>query len=560
MKKQISRRDFLRVSAVVGAGGFLAACGQPTASPAPVTTEPPVQEKATEVPKPASEMVMRLVHSTFDMDWSPMRGGGHFSRLYSLWWAAPLYFDSKGELKPFVFKEWSANSDHTAWTFKIDPKAVFSDGSPITAEDVKGTWELSARPATKHQRVTLFIGGVKGIEPVLAGTANEISGLVVKDPQTLEVTLNASDPVFHMKIATALIAPVKISQARGADGEEIVEWWHPKNGVAVSGPFMPESMDLDKGDLVFVRNPNFFGPTPKIDKILIRSVDNYQTMTTMLQNKEVDCSTYIATPTLVDDLGADFVAGAMIPKGQHFWIDANKEPTNDINVRKALVMSIDRKEMFNVSFPKGPGEPSTQVLNAVAGVDPNYEDFPFDPEGAKKALAESSYGSAATLPKIMLVGISFPAAETAAQYIAEQWRSVLGITQVEFKPQYDDYSGPDQERIQFFRDDVAVRFPDAASYLQGAIHSASGNAQSKMGGYKNPEVDRLLDEAAMKGTDDPDRDKLAQQAQRLFRDDWMWLPWYYENMPKWAHTWVKGWDKNADWQVAEPWNATVEPQ
>ncbi len=81
----------------------------------------------------------------------------------------------------------------------------------------------------------------------------------------------------------------------------------------------------------------------------------------------------------------------------------------------------------------------------------------------------------------LFVGISSPANEAAAQYIAEQWRQNLGITAVDMKPQQDQYAGPDQNAVQIFRDDVGTRVPDAASYLAGSIASTSGNATGKMG-------------------------------------------------------------------------------
>ena len=387
----------------------------------------------------------------------------------------------------------------------------------------------------------------------------EMTGLVVKDPQTLEVNLVAPDPIFNQKLATNLIAPVKISQAKGADGEEILEWWLPENGVVTSGPFMPESMDLDMGEIVLVRNPNFFGPSPKIDKIIITSVEDSQTAITMFQNGEADVHTYIETPTLVADLGLPFVDGPEMPKAQQFWFNVNVEPTNDINVRKALIMAINGEDLIKASHPDGPDKLSTQILNAVPGADdPEYTPFPYDPEGAKAALAASSYGSAENLPKIMMVGISYPAAEVGAQYIAEQWRQVLGIQTVDMKPQFDDYSGPDKEKIQISRDDVGTRVPDIVSYLLGSIHSASGNAQSKMGGYANPEIDRLIDEAGVKGIEDPDRIRLAQEANRLFREDWAFIPWAITPTSAFAMPWVKGAERNIDWQIAEPWNMYIE--
>lgn len=517
------------------------------------------------VEKPAEptkvEQTLRIIHPAFDQNWSPMLGQGHVSRLYSLWWAPPMYFDANGEIHPMVFTEWSSNKDFTQWTFKIDPKAVFSDGSPITAQDVKGTWDLEAHPATGHARIDLSMAGVVGFKAVVKGEAKEMTGLVAKDAQTVEVNLSAPDPIFYQKVASNLIAPVKISQAKGADGEQKLEWWRPENGVVVSGPFMPEKMDLDNGVITFVRNPKWFGPTPKLDKIVVTSVEDNQTAITMLENGEADVHTYIETPTLVKDLGVDFVAGPDMPKAQHFWFNVNAEPTNDINVRKALIMAINPQDLIKASHPDGPDHLAIGIPNAVPGADdPEYLPYKYDPEGAKAALAASKYGGPEKLPKLMMVGISYPAAEAAAQYIAEQWRQVLGIQTVEMKPQFDDYSGPDKANIQIYRDDVGTRVPDIVSYLQGSIYSTSGNAINKMGGYKNAEVDRLLDEASVKGVDDPDRIKLAQQANRLFREDYAFIPWDITPTSAFAMPWVKNAGRNIDWQIFEPWNVSIEKQ
>jgi len=260
-----------------------------------------------------------------------------------------------------------------------------------------------------------------------------MSGIVVKDATTVVVTLSAPDPIFDQKIATALIPPVKISQARDANGEQKADWWHPKNKVAVSGPFMPQSMDLDQGIVTLVPNPKFFGPAPKLSKIVISSVSDASTATLMLKTGKMDVHTELITPTLIDDLGADFVSGPPLAKGQQFWFDAKKPPMDDINVRKALIMSINPVDMAKAAYPQGPYTPATQILNKVAGVDPAFQAYPYDPEGAKKALAASKYKEGRLLPKIMFVGISTPTHEAAAQYMAEQWRKVLGIQGVEMK-------------------------------------------------------------------------------------------------------------------------------
>ncbi|ODN71023.1 ABC transporter substrate-binding protein [Methylobrevis pamukkalensis] len=502
----------------------------------------------------AAEQVLKIAHPVFDMDWSPLRGGGAHQRQTSLWWASPMYFDADNQIHPYVFTAWTPSEDLKVWTFAIDPKAVFSDGSKITAADVKGSFELAAMPSTKHQRVNQVLAGVVGYDEVTAGSAKEMPGIVADGEETVVITLTQPDPIFFMRLANHLVPIVKPSEARDENGEEVIDWWSPDLGGVSSGPFKLVELDLDGGRLAFEPNENFFGPKPKLARIEIQTVEDAVTATALLKKGEFAAHTELVTSTIAQDLGPDFAKGPIIPTSQHFWLDSSKKPMDDPKVRQALIMAVDRDGLMKASFPDGPHVKADQILNSVPGVDESFEPYPFDPEAAWKLLAESSYGGPERLPKLMMVGISSPAIEAAAQYIAEQWRQNLGITAVEMKPQQDGYSGPDQANVQIFRDDVGTRVPDAVTYLWGAIYSGSSNAKNKLGGYRNEEIDALLIEASAKAADDPERIALAQKAQRLFREDWNFIPWYDQAMSRWANANVKGMDKNLDWQVVEPWN------
>lgn len=501
----------------------------------------------------ASEQVLKIAHVAFEQEWSPLRGGGWYAAWNSLWWASPLRFDAAGKLHPYVFSAWEANVDKTVWRFTIDPVAVFSDGSPITAADIKGGWELNTHPATRNQRVNQFLSSVQGYEPLSQGEGTELAGVAIVDDRTLEVTLTSSDPLFDQKLATHLLPVIKIAQARGEDGLEVQDWWDVRNGVVTSGPFQPESFDLNGGLVEFVPNERFFGLAPKLTRITVQTVEDPVLTTALLQSGEVHAATVLRTPTLVTDLGESFAAGPDAPVGNHFWLNVNREPTNDPKVREALITAIDREALIRVSYPVGPAKKIDQVLTGVPGVDETFSGYAFDPERARALLAESSYGGPERLPKLGMVGVSTPVDQLAAQFIAEQWREHLGIQSVEMKPQYNSYSGADQRFIQFFRDDVSSRVPDAVALLRTAIHSISSNAQMKLGGYANVEVDRLLDEATVKPLDDPDRIRLAQEAQRLFREDFAFIPWVGNVTSKLAIERVQGFERNLDNQIVEPW-------
>lgn len=506
----------------------------------------------------AGEQVLMVAHPLFDQDWSPLRGGGTPFRWNSLWWASAAYFDADNKLHPYVFASWQGSADAKTWTFKLDPKAVFSDGSPITAADVKGSWEVAAMPAAKSARVAQVLSGVVGYADLSVGKGSTLAGVTAPDAGTVVVALEASDPVFFERVANHIVPITKASAVRGSDGNEIQDWFTPGKNAVYSGPFKLTSIDIDQGVLTFEPNEHFFGPKPKLTRVEIHTVEDPVTATALIKSGKYNAHSELTTSTIVQDLGKEFAAGPIIPTSQHFWFNQSRKPFDDPKVRQALILAIDRDGMFKASYPDGPHVKTDQILNSVPGADNSgFTPYPYDPAAAKKLLAESSYGGPERLPKIMMAGISGPAIEAAAQFIAEQWRQNLGITAVDMKPQEDNYSGPDQGSVQVFRNDVGTRVPDAISYLAGCIASDASTAKKEMGGYKNATVDAKLAEGATKAVDDPARVKLAQEAQQAFHDDYMFIPWYAQAMSRWATVAVKNIDKNLDWQVISPWDVSI---
>jgi len=506
----------------------------------------------------ADKQVLMVAHPLFDQDWSPLRGGGTPFRWNSLWWASAAYFDADNKIHPYVFASWSGSADAKTWTFKLDPKAVFSDGSKITAADVKGSWEVAVMPTSKSARASQVLSGVTGYNDLSTGTGTTLAGVTTPDDGTVVVALTGPDPIFFERVANHIIPITKASQSRGSDGNEVQDWFTPDKGAVYSGPFKLTSINLDQGVLIFEPNEKFFGPKPKLTRVEIHTVEDPVTATALIKSGEYNAHSELTTSTIIQDLGKEFAEGPIIPTSQHFWFNQSRKPFDDPKVRQALILAVDRDGLIKASYPDGPHIKTDQILNSVPGAENSgFTPYPYDPAAAKKLLAESSYGGPERLPKINMVGISGPAIAAAAQYIAEQWRQNLGITAVDMKPQEDNYAGPDQDSVQVFRNDVGTRVPDAASYLASCIASTASTAKKEMGGYKNDAVDQKLADALNKAIDDPDRIKLAQEAQQAFGKDYMFIPWYAQAMSRWATVAVKNIDKNLDWQVVAPWDVTI---
>ena len=181
--------------------------------------------------------------------------GGRSQQWKTLYVTPLMYFDIDQNLKPAVFDTWESNEDNTEWTFTIDPRAQWSDGSPITATDVKKTWELMANPLSVADRSIQYIGNVVGFAEVRAGDAEEIPGVEAVDDSTVHVTLTQSDAIFHWRIATSHMGPIKMD---GITIDDMDTLWKLESEPATSGPYMLSEFDADLGTAAFVPNPNWW--------------------------------------------------------------------------------------------------------------------------------------------------------------------------------------------------------------------------------------------------------------------------------------------------------------
>jgi peptide/nickel transport system substrate-binding protein len=475
----------------------------------------------------------------------------------------PLYFDVDLNLKPGTFESWESNDDATVWTFKIDPRAVWSDGTPITATDFKLSWEAQTDPDTSYTgRIKGYLGNVEGFWTAReAGGHADVSGLKVLDDRTLQATLETPDPAFHWRIATTHMNAVKGEHywEYGSDGW--AEFWLPEANPVYSGPFILTQYDPDLQTATLEPNPHWWmDEGPYLDKITFIFVTDQQTMAAMLLNDQADATLAKLGPEMADRL-PDMFRPIKSFGFNTFWLDQAVEPTNDKNVRKALALSVDWDAVFEATFLMGTGQPTKQIIDPdLPCKDEDASWYEYDPEAARAALAASSYGSAENLPKLRITPRGSDVYNNRALEAAmEYWRDNLGITNIEFRQKPDEFGEENIDLINLSRDDVVIRFPDSAFYMWTAAHSAGGVASGGLlGGYVNPEIDAYLDEALTLSPDDPRRCELSLAAQELFMNDYLALTFGKKIMSLNARDYVKNYFKGPDVGVIEPWKIKLE--
>jgi peptide/nickel transport system substrate-binding protein len=456
-----------------------------------------------------------------------------------------LVRDDQHQLHPGLLESYEANADFTQYTLKVDPRAVWSDGTPLTAREIKLGWEANLAPVPEGVTLTKYTNFIMtGMDPIegaaalAAGEIQELSSVQVVDDQTLTVQLSRSDPIFPQRLALPNMSVMRVDQ--WAEDPFIFE----KPEVIVSGPFKIAKYDKQANDYVLEPNPNWWGKKPTIARIEFKAKVDESTEYALWQNDQIDVGFW--TGDVLKQLfatDADKISPLPYPGiGLGVLFNTTKEPLSDINMRKALAHGAD----YN-AIVAAVAESQAPALGIIPPELPCFVDrestYPFDVEMAREFIAQSQYGSSENVPKLEF-GNSIEAPWPELQAVIEQWRTNLGL-RVEYVTDTSIPNNADAKQYDIVRFSIGSIIPDTVSFLVNALNPNIGSFKYQSG-YENPQISQLLAEAATTPESDPRHCELCQQAAELFIADAPGVPIEHVRYQYWVKPWVVGWKNNID--------------
>lgn len=436
-------------------------------------------------------------------------------------------------IEPDLAETFEVSPDGLQYTFHLRSDAFFHSGRPVTADDVRFSIERASSPQLASPLALPYLGDIVGVRERFFGLADTVSGIEVIDDRTIRFTLDAPKPYFLAKLTypTAFVVDRQQVEANPRN------WTRQPNGT---GPYRMREWRLGER-IVLAANDRFHLGAPKVQEV--HYLLSGGSALTRFENGELDVS-----PVSVNDIERARDPSSALnplyvttPEFSIFYIafNINVPPFDDVNVRRALALAIDRKKVAEVTF-------NNMVLSATGIMPPQLpgytatdKTYAFDPDAARAALAASKYGSAEALPPITMTEVGGGAqAGIDTQAFVEQWRQELGVTveiqQTDFATFLDDQ---DAGRLQMFNGGWIMDYPDPEDILDLKFHSDS---QLNDVAYANAEVDALLDEARV--VSDPQlRIQLYQQAEEKIVQDAVWIPLYFSLNHSVVAKRVQGW-------------------
>lgn len=288
------------------------------------------------------------------------------------------------EIVPSLAQSYTVSPDGLTYTFKLDPKAKFTNGRKVTAADVKYSIERAVNPKTQGPGGGFF-HSIVGADKVSSGAETTMSGIEAVDEGTVKFTLSQPDATFLNVLALnfASAVPKEAVEAAGAD--------FGKKPVGSGAYSLKEWVPGQR--LVFVRNPDYFRPRPNLDQFTIEIGQEPLVAILRLQKGEVDIAGDGIPPAKYLEIKNSPDAAQMIVDREqletsYITINVTKKPFDDVRVRQALNMAVNKERIVRII--NGRATPASQVLPpGMPGYDKDYHGYPYDVAKAKQLLAEA---------------------------------------------------------------------------------------------------------------------------------------------------------------------------
>lgn len=440
-------------------------------------------------------------------------------------------YNEAGEVVPGNAETWSSNDDMTVYTFKLREGLKWSDGTPLTANDYVYSAFRVLDPATAGQYVNMISDYVVNGNEYYAGevTAEEV-GIKALDDLTLEFTLSAPCPYFVDLVSMWVYFPVQQATVE-ANGDQ---WTTKAETYIGNGPFKVTEIKTGES-YVLEKNENYWdADNVTLDKLTYRYILDVATALTAYENGEVDGVRTIPSSDMArlkaDNAGVQ-TAGSY--GTVYYDINCGVAPFDNVLVRKALNLAIDRESLINnvAQIDAVPAFSFYAPGYVVDGKDltegrPTFEmSATAEVEAAQAALAEAGYPNGEGFPTLQLSYYSDDNVKKIAEAIKEMWETNLGITvEISSADWGVFYTDVQAGNYQVAAMGWSADYVNPMSFLPLLYTDDVTNNSF----YSNPDYDALVDQ--IKTENDPAAfASLVKQADELVSADYPVLPLYYKS-------------------------------
>ncbi|MEK4346972.1 ABC transporter substrate-binding protein [Paenibacillus sp. FSL P4-0184] len=314
---------------------------------------------------------------------------GYDGNVSSLLYASLVTVDDKGVPTPELAESWDVSDDQLTYTFHLRKDLKFSDGSPLTADDVAFTWTIQYDKSYDGSSQLPSLN-VKGGKAYKDGSSTAIEGIKVIDPQTISVTLEQPNATALVQLGSNVLSKAYYGKDYKFGDLEYIKKLHEK--PLGDGPYKLEKF-IPGQEVRFVANENYFKGKPKTEHFIYKTTEG--DVWQFVETGEVDYASFSATDENIEKLKAlGFVNIIPYTPSTYGYLQVNlkHEQLKDKLVRQAIVYGLDRQSIY-VDAAQGAGSIANIPASPISwsyteeGINP----YKYDPEKAKQLLDEAGW-------------------------------------------------------------------------------------------------------------------------------------------------------------------------
>lgn len=451
----------------------------------------------------------------------------------------------EGEIVEGMAKDWEVSDDGITWTFHLRDDVKWSNGDPVTAHDFEYAWKhvLNPETASDYAYQMYYLEG--GEEYNSSENKDEYAeleenvGVKALDDHTLEVNLAEPTPYFLDLTSFYTYYPVNKNVQEGNP-----EWAQEADSYVSNGAFKltewkhKESLKLEK-------NENYYDKDKiNLDEVNFVIIDNADTAWQMYQSGELDL-VYPLPPDVIGELNSkDDPEFEIAPDLSVYYYNLNNEvkPFNNVKVRKALSMAIDRKALVE-HVTQGGEQPAYGIIpSGIPDVEGDFQEnsgnlFKEDMDEAKKLLNEGlAEEGMDKMPEFTITYNTDERHKKVAEAVQEMWRKNLDVQvtleNVEFQVKLDREKAGD---YQISRAGWIGDYVDPMTFVDLWVTNGSFNDAN----WSNKEYDELI-KLAKTSMNQKERMEAMHKAEGILIDEMPILPLFFYTKPFTVKPYVTG--------------------
>ncbi|MFQ5849523.1 MAG: peptide ABC transporter substrate-binding protein [Candidatus Binatia bacterium] len=461
----------------------------------------------TPSPERAREKVFRVNLGTEppSLDWSLATDHVSFNVIVNLM-VGLTEFDRNLRPAPMVAKSWEIHEGGRKIIFNLRDDVLWSDGRKLRALDFEYSWKRLLNPRTASEYAYILFD-IMNAESYNQGkiTDSALVGVRALDDQTLEVRLKHPAPYF-LAITTF---EVTYPQRRDIVEKFGARWTDPSN-IVTNGPFLLESWKHEN-EIRLKANPNFFLGKPAIDRVEMTMVNEKSTALAMYERDQLDFLDNRSIPIFEKHRLKELPGFQVVPqlRGYYYGFVTDRAPFDDVRVRRAFAMAIDRR-IFSKILHGGEQPISSWIPPGMLGHSPRIG-LSFNPTEARRLLAEAGYPNGKGFPKVTLGYNTDETHKMVAEAIQGMWKQHLGVLVRLDNQEWKVYlSKINTDPPHVFRLGWGADYPDPNNFMK-LFTSTSGNNNTR---WKNERYDELVERAAQEMNEE-ERITLYDEAQKI---------------------------------------------